>query len=167
MQIRTILHPTDYSELSQSAFRYAIELAQVHGARVIVLHVVETLGPENVTFGEAVSRRQPDSYRQRLWEELHKAIPPERAVELEYVLGEGDPVTAILEAAAEHHSDLIVLGSHGRRGLQRLLHGSVAEEVIRRSTCPVLVVKMPAAAETVAHETETALHPHLLSEGSS
>jgi nucleotide-binding universal stress UspA family protein len=167
MPIRTILHPTDYSELSQAAFRYAVELAQVHGARVIVVHVVETLGPENVTFGEAVSQRQPDSYRQRLWEELHKAIPPERAAELEYILGEGDPVTAILEAAGEHHCDLIVLGSHGRRGLQRLLHGSVAEEVIRRSICPVLVVKMPAAAESVAHEAETALHPHLLSEGSS
>jgi nucleotide-binding universal stress UspA family protein len=165
MQIRSILHPTDYSELSQSAFRYAIELAQVHGARLIVLHVVDTLGPENVSFGEAASQRQPEGYRQKLWDELHKLVPKNSTVPLEYVLGEGDPVRVVVEAAADHHSDLIVLGSHGRRGLQRLLHGSVAEEVIRRSMCPVLVVKMPAAAESVAHEAETALHPHLLSEG--
>jgi nucleotide-binding universal stress UspA family protein len=165
MPIRTILHPTDYSELSQSAFRYAVELAQVHGARVIVLHVVDTLGPENVSFGEAASQRQPESYRQKLWDELHKLVPPDSKVPLEYILGEGDPVTAILEAATEHRCDLIVLGSHGRRGLLRWLEGSVAEEVIRRSNCPVLVVKMPAVAESSAHEAETALHPHLLSEG--
>jgi nucleotide-binding universal stress UspA family protein len=165
VQIRTILHPTDYSELSQAAFRYAVELAQVHGARVVVLHVVDTLGPENVTFGEAASQRQPESYRQRLWDELHKLVPPNAAVSLEYALGEGDPVEVIIEATVERKCDLIVLGSHGRSGLKRLLGGSVAEHVVRRAACPVLVVKTPAAVESVAHKAETGLHPHLLSEG--
>src|SRR6516165_9500163 len=112
MLFRAILHPTDFSELSQAALSYAAALAHDHGARLVILHAVETLGPENVTYGEAESRRQPDAYRQRLWDDLHKVKPPRSDVAVEYVLSEEDPARAIIQTAAERGCDLIVLGSH-------------------------------------------------------
>ncbi len=164
MQLRSILHPTDYSELSEAALRYATALAHDHGARLIILHVVHTLGPENVTYGEMVSQRQPEGYRQRLWDELHQVRPPDPDVRAEYLLSEEGPVEAITRTAAERNCDLIVLGSHGRRGLRRLLEGSVAELVVRRAGCPVLVVKSGAPPSPPTECEDTDLHPHLLSE---
>jgi nucleotide-binding universal stress UspA family protein len=68
-------------------------------------------------------------------------------IETQGVIAEGDPVTEILRAAAEERADFIVLGTHGRTGLTRLLMGSVAENVIRRATCPVLAAKTPMPEE--------------------
>jgi nucleotide-binding universal stress UspA family protein len=145
MFFRTILHPTDFSEASAAALVYASELAHRQGGRLLIFHAVETLGPENVTYGEAVSRLQPEGYRHRLWEDLLRVRPPHPDVLVEYVLNQGDPAQAILRAVEEHGGDLIVMGSHGRRGLRRLLMGSVAEQVVRAARCPVLVVKdLPA-----------------------
>jgi nucleotide-binding universal stress UspA family protein len=143
MLFRTILHPTDFSEASAAALSYAAELARHHGARLLIMHAVETLGPENVTFGEVASRLQPENYRQRLWEDLRRVRPPRADVPVEYVLQEGQPEEAILRSAGEHGCDLIVMGSHGRRGWRRFLIGSVAEYVVRTARCPVLVVKGP------------------------
>src|SRR5260370_30666197 len=112
MQVRTILCPTDLVDPSQRALKYAADLAHDYGARLIVLHAVETLGPENVTYGEAVSQPQPDSYRQRLWNDLHQIRAPDPGVTMEYVLSEEDPVVAILQTAAESDCDLIVMGRH-------------------------------------------------------
>lgn len=164
MLIRTILHPTDYSELSHLAFGYALEMARVHHARLIILHAVETLGPENVTYEEATSRLQPASYRQRLWDELHLDLPPGLDVQVDCTLSEDDPVTAIVRTATERKCDLIVLGSHGRTGLKRLLEGSIAEEIMRASPCPVLVVKSPIHLRSGPYDPGTLLHPHSLSE---
>jgi nucleotide-binding universal stress UspA family protein len=141
MHMQTILHPTDFAEPSQAALRFAVALARDYGARLVILHAVETMGPENVTYGEAVSRPQPEAYRQRLWEDVREVRPADALVPLEYVLAEGDPATAIIQMATERRCDLIVLGSHGRRGWRRLLEGSVAEQVVRRAPCPVLVVR--------------------------
>src|SRR5713226_7237755 len=99
MQLRTILYPTDFSEPSREAFPYAVKMAHDAGGRLIILHAVETLGPENVTYGEAVSRSQPESYQQRLWEDLHQIQVPDPQISVEYVLSDGDPVTAILRTA--------------------------------------------------------------------
>ena len=63
------------------------------------------------------------------------------AVAVQHQYEEGDPATAILEVARENSADLIVIGTHGRKGLLRILMGSVAESVLRGATCPVLVVK--------------------------
>jgi nucleotide-binding universal stress UspA family protein len=164
MSPRTILHPTDYSELSHAALKYAVEEARFRRAGLIILHTVDTLGPENITFGEVASARQPDAYRQRLWDELHHETPGDPTVPVEYLLAEEDPVEAIVRTAAERHCDLIVLGSHGRQGLQRLLNGSVAEQVMRRAPCPVLVVKLPTKDAPVAAPTATEMHPGMLSE---
>lgn len=164
MEIRSILFPTDYAETSQAALNYASKLAQDYGARLVILHAVETLGPEYVTFGEATAQPQPEGYRRRLWEEIHRVVAPDTHLSVEYVLSEDDPVTAILRAAAKHHCDLIVLGSHGRTGVRRLLEGSVAEQVVRRAQCPVLVVKSPSTATEPSLDAETTFHPHELTE---
>jgi len=165
MSIQTILHPTDYSELSQFALRQAEDLARVHSARLIVLHVVETLGPERLTYAEAGSQPQPEAYRKRLWDEMHRLVSPDPDVPVEYVLAQGDPVSAILRTAADHRCDMIVLGSHGRTGLQRLVLGSIAEGVMRRARCPVLIVKIPPRSPSSFQEEGTALHPFTLTEG--
>jgi nucleotide-binding universal stress UspA family protein len=164
MNLRTILYPTDFSEPSHAALHYAVQLAHDYGARLIVLHAVETLGPENVTYGEAVSQPQPASYRQRLWEDLHRIQAPDSQVPVEYVLSEDEPVTAILHTAATNECDLIVLGSHGRHGLWRLLGGSVAERVVREAACPVLVVKRASPNSKPVSEEGDELHPRNLTE---
>ncbi len=106
MQLRTILYPTDFSEPAQEALRYAVDMAQESGARLIVLHAVETLGPENVTHGEAISQAQPAAYQQRLWNDLRQIQIPDPQLRIEFVLSEGDPVTTILRTAAERDCDL-------------------------------------------------------------
>ena len=146
--IRTILHPTDFSERSDCAFHLACSLARDHGARVIVLHVF----PPPVVHGEVVARRQPDGYEDRLWADLRRIRPPDPKVAVEHRLLEGEPAKAILHAARDGGCDLIVMGTHGRTGLRRVLMGSVAEEVVRLAPCPVLTVNQPfsVAAEPKA-----------------
>src|SRR3954470_10514507 len=101
---QAILHPTDLSENSLHAFHIAIDLAQHYAAAVVVLHVVETLGPENVTFGEVESQLEPEGYRQRLLADLERHTPPAGPdVRLTYLLAEGDPAPEIERVAREHH----------------------------------------------------------------
>ena len=143
LHLNAILHPTDFSEQSNYAFRLAGSLARDHDARLIVLHVVLTLGPELVSHGEVVSELQPQAYREKLWEDLRRVRLPDPDVHVEYQLVEGDPGEEIVRAAQETGAELIVMGTHGRTGLPRLLMGSVAEQVMRRAACPVLTVKAP------------------------
>ncbi|HZY86111.1 MAG TPA: universal stress protein [Gemmataceae bacterium] len=143
-QLRRILHPTDFSPHSQYAYEIATELAARHQAALLVLHVVETLGPENVTYGEAVSQPQPEGYRGRLWDDLRRQTPPLRPeVRAQQLLAEGDTVAEIKRVADEQHCDLIVMGTHGHTGLLHLLMGSTTERVIRVAPCPVLTAKLP------------------------
>lgn len=132
---RLILHPTDFSECSEYAFRLACALARESNARLVVLHVPQA--PPATGVAEA----QPT--RVELEQCLQQVRPADTAVPVEHRLAEGDPVTEILAQAKALPSDLIVLGSHGRTGIDRLLMGSVAEQVVRRAPCPVLTVKVP------------------------
>ena len=167
MRIATILVPTDYSPLSMLAMDYAADLARDHQGRLIILHVVETLGPENVTYGEAASGVQPAGYRRRLWDELHKVRIAMSDLPLDYALIEGDPAGGIIRTAAEKLCDLIVMATHGRSGLHRLLEGSVAEKVVRGARCPVLVVKTPAPATPSPSLAGSDLHPEILPDAGS
>jgi nucleotide-binding universal stress UspA family protein len=152
-EIRTVLHPTDFSERSARAFQLACSLARDHRARLIVLHVI----PPPDSFGEAVARQQPDSYRAQICDHLYALRAPDSRVEIEYRLGDGDPHAEILRVAEESSCDLIVMGTHGRTGLGRLLMGSVAEQVLRQAPCPVLTVKTPFS--------ESASEPALKAQG--
>ncbi len=163
MRPKKILHATDYSAISEAALRTAGELAREHGAILVILHVVETLGPEKLTYGE-VSQPQPEAYRQRLWREIHQVRPQDSQTHVEYVLSEEDPVTAILRTAEKLGCDLIVLGTHGITGWRRWFLPSVAEKVVRRATCPVLVVKPLQESEPLQPYQGNDLHPGYLVE---
>ena len=142
LPIRTILHPTDFSDRAGYGFQMACALARDYGARLIVLHVV---APSLVAYGEGVVPPNPEEVRAEAQAQLDRLPAPRPDVRAERLLTEGGAVEEILRVAQEVHADLIVMGTHGRTGLERLLMGSVAEKVMRESACSVLVVKLPRA----------------------
>jgi nucleotide-binding universal stress UspA family protein len=148
--LRTILCPIEVAEPGEPAFQLACSLARAHDGRVLVLHVY----PPPCCHGEVVARRQPDGYEEGLWRLLRGYQEPGMLGRVEYRLEEGDTARAILRVAREAAADLIVLGTHGRTGLPRLLLGSVAEQVVRAAPCPVLTVKMPCPREGSAPEEQ-------------
>jgi nucleotide-binding universal stress UspA family protein len=142
----TILHPTDYSDNSAYAFKVALSLAEQHGATLYVAHVVESLGPELITVGEATSERQPEAHVRHLWQELLQLkAPPGSPVTVKHILAEGDPAPEVAQIAKKYGCDLIVISTHGRTGLERLLMGSIAEKIVRLAPCAILTVKRCAA----------------------
>jgi nucleotide-binding universal stress UspA family protein len=150
LPIRTILHPTDFSERARYAFPLACTLARDHGAQLLVVHVarrpvivaVDGRGPPD-----------PEHYQEELTAKLHTFRARNSTVRVRHLLALGaDPAAEILRGARENKCDLIVMGTHGSTGLGRLLMGSVAEQVVRRALCPVLTVKTPFPAETDAGE---------------
>jgi nucleotide-binding universal stress UspA family protein len=160
LPIHTILHPTDFSPRARHAFRLACALARDYGAHLLVLHVVPA--PLAMSL-EGVVVEPPESFRDEVLAQLRTLRPDEPAVQTEYETREGDAVHEIVQFAADRACDLIVLGTHGRTGLRRLLMGSVAEGVLRRAGCPVLTVKtpLPTAHPAAAQEAQLALHaPH-------
>jgi nucleotide-binding universal stress UspA family protein len=140
MNIKTILHPTDFSAASRHAMELAFSLARDRGARVVLLNVVEPpfYGGEPLMPIATLPDLRAEA------ENWFATLPEPRGdIEMKQVLAEGDPVREILRVAAEEQADFIVLGTHGRTGLSRLLMGSVAENVIRKAMCPVIAVKSP------------------------
>jgi nucleotide-binding universal stress UspA family protein len=142
---RHILCPTDFSDNADYALQVALDVARQNEASLVVLHVADTLGPENATFGQVASELQPEAHVRRLEERLGRAVPPDAGVMVRCLLRGGDPVRAIEEVVRAEGCDLIVAGTHGRTGLQHLLMGSIAERIVRLAPCPVLVLKYPAS----------------------
>jgi nucleotide-binding universal stress UspA family protein len=140
LSIQTILHPTDFSERSEYAFGLACSLARDYCARLITLHVA---AQPAFGFGEGTLPPDPGRYEESARDKLDGLQIPDANVRVERRFEEGDPAAEILRVAQETLADIIVMGSHGRRGLDRLLMGSVAEEVVRKASCPVLTVKTP------------------------
>jgi nucleotide-binding universal stress UspA family protein len=138
--IHTILHPTDFSPRADAAFRVAAALARDYQARLLVAHVLHYQTPVVGEFG--VMPVGPEESSDILYAKL-KEYQAGPMVPVEHHLLEGDAVTEIIELARKAPADLIVLGTHGRRGLTRLLMGSTAELVVRRAQCLVLTVKAP------------------------
>ena len=150
----TVLFATDFSEPSREAFRIACAMLEGDRAgRLIVMHVVERtyLLEESIGFGELgvpIPIAQTDSiHLHSLRDRLADEYVPNRPIAVEYEVCEGDPVDEILSEATEEGCDLIVMGTHGRSGVTRLLAGSVAEAVMRKATCPVLTLRRTPAAE--------------------
>lgn len=148
MKISSILLPTDFSECANYALSYATSLARQFGARIICVHVVEpvvpTVGYTGITEPlpiADISEQLEDSATR----ELPKIAECEECsgLDVEEVIAHGDAAAEIVRVAKEREVDLIVLSSHGRTGLGRILFGSTAEAVVRHASCPVLVVKPP------------------------
>jgi nucleotide-binding universal stress UspA family protein len=140
---RLILCPTDFTENSAFALRIASDLARQYHAALLVLHVADTLGPEHLSFGEATTRLQPETHVADLQRQLQLFAPPQPDLEVRHLLRDGDPARVIGQVVGEEHCDLVVLGTHGRTGLEHLFMGSNAERIIRHCPCPVMVVKYP------------------------
>jgi nucleotide-binding universal stress UspA family protein len=142
LPIHKVLHPTDFSEHSRHAFRLACALAHDYSAGLVLLHVHSPF----VAYGDGLVAAIPPDYTEELRAQLNKLDPHDPKVVVERRLIEGAPALEILRVARESDCDVIVMGTHGRTGLGRLLMGSVAEEVVRKADCPVLTVKGPGAA---------------------
>lgn len=139
--IRHILCPVDFSEYSVSAVTHAVGLARWYDARLTLLHVVHIAGTIDLP-----PIPLQDAQRQQLDARLRALYPSEPGVTVQHVLREGSNVPAELLAYAQReHVDLLVVGSHGRTGFERLLLGSVTEKLLRRAGCPVMVVPKGAA----------------------
>lgn len=140
--IDRILCPTDFSVFSSQALRHAMALARTFHSRLRVVHVIPSGVPGvDPVYGGAPWLLTPED-RGRAEGELRRFLEPvrEARVDHETEVREGEPWREIERAAAEMEADLVVLGTHGRSGLERLVIGSVAEKVVRRLPCPVLTV---------------------------
>lgn len=140
LAIQNILHPTDFSERSDHAFKLACALARDHGALLTVAHV---LAPPIVVPVDGVIPVVPEDVEEQVRAKLLHVTPPDPRIRVERKLLLGDAAHEIVALARKSQCDLIVMGTHGRTGLGRLLMGSVAEIVLRKAQCPVLTVKLP------------------------
>ena len=143
MATKTILFPTDFSHASDAALAHAETLARQAGARLLVVHVEE---PPLAYGGGELYYGLPEPSSEHIQAMLEKVRPADPAVPYAHRLLLGDPAGEIVRLAGEEHAELIVLGTHGRTGLSRLLMGSVAEAIVRRAPCPVLVYRETASA---------------------
>jgi nucleotide-binding universal stress UspA family protein len=145
--IRRILCPTDFSEFSDIAFRYALSIAQHYRGRLLVQHVVESWQHPEAAF---VPAHYYVEFRSHLLhkgeEELQRFVKnhANNGIRPESVVEQGIAADAILALAEAQEVDLIVMGTHGRRGFDRRMVGSVTERVLRKASCPVLAVHRPS-----------------------
>jgi nucleotide-binding universal stress UspA family protein len=143
MNARKILFPTDFSTLAETALATATSLARDRKAKLLIVHVEEppvAYGGGELYYG----LEMPD--REELKKMLAKVLPTDPGVGYEHRLVIGSPAGGILEMAEREGVEMIVMATHGRTGLTRMLMGSVAEEVVRKARCPVLTVKAAVRA---------------------
>ena len=169
VDIKRILYATDLSENARYAMAYAVSLANTYCAQIVILHVIDE-APDYVDAGvegyigadewEAIKKRNLDETRdiligkkrdnrmlhevlERFCQNLRPGTNDHEAAMDETVIKIGNPVAQILETAAEKKCDLIVMGTHGRGALMDAMMGSTTTRVTRRSTIPVLSVRLP------------------------
>lgn len=149
LQLRLILHPTDFSETADQALALARSLARDHGARLLLVSVPPPITPVTESYIPMDEMNgQLEDTRRRL-SDMAAAITD---VPVEYQAVYGAPGPAIVSLADKARADMIIMGTHGRSGLTRLVLGSVAEYVMHHAGCPVLTMK-PGAASRVGPDT--------------
>jgi nucleotide-binding universal stress UspA family protein len=152
LQVRRILLPTDFSGCANYALPYAAAIARAVEATVICVNVVEPIVPAVGYTGMAEAMPIAEMSEQ-MEESAERELPDVmsceelRGLKVEEVIGHGDAAAEIVRVADEQNVDLIVISSHGRTGLGRIIFGSTAEAVVRHARCPVLVVKPPDEEE--------------------
>jgi nucleotide-binding universal stress UspA family protein len=140
MKMNTILFPTDFSPTGRAALGFAAALARDMEARLLIVYVK---GPRMKYHGRAREDGSIEPLRHQLGRLLRKVIPSDGTVSYEHRIVSGDPVTSIVELAHKEGAGLIVMGTHGRSGISRLLMGSVTEGVVRTADCPVVTFRQP------------------------
>ena len=156
MQLKSILCPIDFSEFSAAAYQHALSLAEYYKATIVALHVVEVwkypfadYGAQEADyakFSRALGEGGEARLRQFVKEYRAGGIEPQLAVH------QGNAASCILSFAQKQSTEVVVMGTHGRRGFDRLMLGSTTDRVVRRAPCPVLVVsnsslKLPGGAD--------------------
>jgi universal stress protein A len=150
MPRRALLAPTDMSDASLAAVIYAADLARRTGAMLVVLHIVSRREiEEEVADGKYVDT-QLDEIRGRLrwWYSTFVPQAVTQGVRVEMIAGVGHPEHEILAKAQSIRPEMIVMATHGRTGLRRVVLGSVAEAVLRHAPCPVLTIPPKALRNT-------------------
>jgi nucleotide-binding universal stress UspA family protein len=142
-RIRRILVPTDFSDCARKALQYALPFAREHGAALTLLYVLPSPVYVGGEFGAANYAVVESEVRENAQKDLAKLVAEEvrDAISAETRVRTGSPALEIIQAAKEIGVDLIIISTHGRTGLKHALIGSVAEHVVRRAPCPVLVVR--------------------------
>lgn len=145
---KRILVPTDFSPHADNALRYAIDVAEQYHAEIFLLHVIdEAIEQCTVEYclTDTVMREIEQESMARSAAKLEEEIKRVRAdvsnVQISPYVKRGVPYNEILREQGEKNIDLIVIASHGRTGIQRILIGSVAEKVMRGAKCPVMLVR--------------------------
>lgn len=146
MEIKTILFPTDFSEGSANATPYAVDLTKKYGAKIFIIHVVYDIA-------KATGLYVPHANMDELYKDIETNAQKECErwcaeelrgyKEVEHRVMRGVPHEEILRFARENKIGLIIMGTHSRKGLDRIIFGSTAERVVRQSECPVLTVGAP------------------------
>ncbi|MBX3448053.1 MAG: universal stress protein [Planctomycetaceae bacterium] len=139
--LRKILVPTDFSEFSQAAIRYGQELATRFQAELHLIHVLEFHPTLTPTFELGLALPSQIQESRTVAEQTLARLPGETSLSCVRAVLEGKPVLEILRYARENEIDLLVATTHGRTGLAHVLMGSVAENLVRMATCPVLTVR--------------------------
>jgi len=134
--IKRILYPTDFSSYSNQAYFHAVALAETHGASLTILYVFNPAWEDH-------DERDVGADKEYWQGQLVQIRPTNPDIPVEHVLVQGDPGVEIAQFASKGGFDMVVMGTHGRTGRERLLMGSVAEKTLRNAPCSVLVVKLP------------------------
>jgi nucleotide-binding universal stress UspA family protein len=145
MQIKTILFPTDFSNGARAAMDHAISLAKDYHAKLVLLYVIQDISiaewyiPSSISVTDLVEDMQKSAMR-----EMDKWYGEVAAMvtDVEKMVVRGVPFVEIIRTAKEKNADLIVIGTHGRTGIDHMLFGSTAEKVVRKASCPVLTVRI-------------------------
>ena len=142
-QIKNILLPTDFSNLSLTAGNYAVDLALQYGAVIHLVHILEKTPPilaiRSLDLSADKIKKSIEDYAKKSLEESVVKIRSGKDVEIKPVIRKGIDYEEIINYSKENNIDLIVIATHGRTGVLHTLLGSVAEKVIRFSKKPVLV----------------------------
>lgn len=155
--IKNILFATDFSPCSDAALRYARDIARLYDSHVIVAHVYTPV-PFQPEAGVVVDVEQMEHH---LKGELNRVASLFREVPHRAILLRGDIPAALGSVAKREAVDLVVLGTHGRTGLSRLVMGSVAEEIFRQARCPVLTVGPHIVRHPLAHKVRRLREPQM------
>jgi universal stress protein A len=144
MNTKKVVFPTDFSKTSKAALDFAETLVLEPGSKLYIVHVEE---PPAAYGGGDLFYGIPSATLEDVKRLMLAFVPNNPRVAYEHHLVHGAPAEAITQFAESVGADLIVIGTHGRTGLNRMLMGSVAEAVVRHATCPVLSYKAPPKAQ--------------------